>query len=479
MPESLSSIRATLDAHDQGHLLAFLDELTGPGAERLLTQIAGIDFGELAHLMARAGDREVAPVRSGELEPAPFYPRPTDDARGWSDEDRHYRSVGEEVIRAGRVAAFAVAGGQATRLGWSGPKGTFPATAVSGRPLLGIFAEQVLANQDRYRVTIPFYIMTSPLNDEATRAFFHDNNYFGLNRRNILMIPQRLLPSIDAETSKILLADKGTVAMHPDGHGGAVNALAASGALDDMAARGIDHISYFQVDNPLVNVIDPLFVGLHTAAPDSSSQMSSKVVPKTDPDERVGVLCRRGGRTVIIEYSDLPPELAAERDETGTLRFDAGSIAVHLISVSFLKKLAGGEGPFTLPVNRARKAVPHVDTRTGRRVVPQTPNAIKLEWFIFDALPLADAALVYQTSRLEEFAPIKNASGADSPATSHQLQSDRNGRWLETHGVAIPRDHEGHVAAKIEISPLTALSCDDLAGVQLPAAIEAGEEVVL
>lgn len=479
MPESLSLIRATLDAHGQGHLLAFLDELTGPGAERLLRQIAGIDFDELARLKEHAGGGPVAGVCSSELEPAPFYPRPADDTRCWSDEDRHYQSVGKEVIRAGRVAAFAVAGGQATRLGWSGPKGTFPATAVTGRPLLGIFAEQILANQNRYRVTIPFYIMTSPLNDGATKAFFQDNNCFGLNRRNILMIPQGLLPSIDAETSKILLADKGTVAMHPDGHGGAVNALAASGALEDMARRGIDHISYFQVDNPLVNIIDPLFVGLHTAAPDSSSQMSSKMVPKTDPDERVGVLCRRGGRTVVIEYSDLPPELAAERDETGTLRFGAGSIAIHLISVSFIKKLAAGEGSLALPVNQARKAVPHIDTRTGRRVEPQTPNAIKLERFIFDALPLADASLIYQTSRLEEFAPIKNASGADSPATSHQLQSDRNGRWLETHGVAIPRDHEGHVTAKIEISPLTALTCDDLAGVQLPAAIEAGQEVVL
>jgi UDP-N-acetylglucosamine/UDP-N-acetylgalactosamine diphosphorylase len=372
-----------------------------------------------------------------------------------------------------------VAGGQGTRLGWSGPKGTFPATAVTGKPLFGVLAEQVRAHGNRYGVTIPLYIMTSPLNDAATRGFLQDNNCFGLNRRNIFMFPQGLLPSLDARTGRLLLADKGAVAMNPDGHGGSIAALAASGALEDMNARGIEHISYVQVDNPLVKVLDPLFLGLHAAAPDSSAEISSKVVLKTDPLERVGVLCRTGGKTVVVEYTHLPQRLATERDAAGGLRFNAGSIAVHILGVEFARRLTAGAEGLSLPLHPAQKSVEHVDCETGRLVVPEAPNAVKLETFVFDALPLAGSSIVYEAGRTEEFAPIKNARGEDSPQTSHQLQSDRAGTWLEAHGVAIPRDDTGHVAARIELSPLTALEPQDLARARLPASIEPGASVVL
>jgi UDP-N-acetylglucosamine/UDP-N-acetylgalactosamine diphosphorylase len=475
MPDRLATIRRTLEAHGQGHLLAFHDELSPPRRDALLDQLEGIDFegvdGWIDTFVRGEPDFALPP----NLEPAPFYPHDPGDVY----DAAAYRRRGQDLIRAGKVAVFCVAGGQGTRLGWSGPKGTYPATPVTGKPLFGVLAHQIRANRDRYGVTIPFYIMTSPLNDAATRAFFEDNNCFGLNRRNIFMFPQGLLPSLESGTGRLLLADKGTVAMNPDGHGGSISALAASGAIEDMVARGIEHISYVQVDNPLVKVLDPVFLALHAAAPDSSAEVSSKMVLKTDPLEKVGVLCRTGGRTIVVEYSHLPERLAGARDASGGLRFRAGSIAVHIMGTQFLRSLTAGEGGFTLPLHPARKIVEHIEPETGRVVVPEGPNAIKLETFVFDALPLAKSSIVFETHRTEEFAPIKNARDVDSPQSSHQLQSDRAGTWLEAHGVEIPRDDAGHVAARIELSPLTALEPQDLARVRLPASIKPGASVVL
>jgi len=460
-----------LETHGQGHLLAFYDELSPEGKARLLDQIQGIDFDALDRLIDRYVRNPVEPPRFDGLEPAPAYPQEPRDA------DR-YRSAGRDLIRAGKVAAFCVAGGQASRLGWNGPKGTFPATVVTGKPLFRVLTEQVTATRDRYGTVIPFYIMTSPLNDAATRAFMQDNNCFGLRRHNLLIFPQGMLPSIEVPTGRLLLADKGTIAMNPDGHGGSLRALAASGAIDDMRARGIEYISYTGVDNPLVKVLDPLFLGLHAEAPDSSAEISSKMVAKTSPDEQVGVFCRRDGKTMICEYMHLPTELAAQRDADGRLRFGAGSIAVHIISVKLVEDLTRG-GSFALPLHAALKKVAHIDPETGERVEPAEPNAIKLESFVFDALPQARSSIVLETSRIEEFAPIKNDSGDDSPETSNQLQSDRAGAWLESFGVRIPRTDDGHVAARIELSPLTALDREDLANVKLPDQIKPGESVVL
>jgi UDP-N-acetylglucosamine/UDP-N-acetylgalactosamine diphosphorylase len=474
MAGRLATIRATLQAYGQSHLLAWYERLTPARKEALLDQLEGIDLERLRRLFEASEPPADASVLA-DLEPAPWYPRGLRAQR----ELERYRETGRQLVRRGKVAVFAVAGGQGTRLSWSGPKGSFPATVVLGKPVFRVLAEQILANQDRFGVSIPFYLMTSPLNDGQTRSFFQDNNWFGLNRRNVFMFPQRMLPSIDAATGTLLLADEGTVAMNPDGHGGSIRAMAENGALEDMERRGIEHISYVQVDNPLVHAVDPVFLGLHASAPDSSGEMSSKMVLKTDPSEKVGVLCRRGGRTVVIEYSDLPPALASARDGSGRLRFCAGSIAVHIIGVRFLQKLTGGDGEFALPVHRALRKVAHLDPTTGRRVEPAEPNAWKLETFVFDALPLARSSIVYETPRLEEFAPIKNATGVDSPATSHQLQSDRAGAWLERVGVSVPRDAQGHVAARIEIGPLTALEPQDLARARLPREIRPGDSIVL
>lgn len=422
-------------------------------------------------------------VPSG-LEPAPYYqcapcaPCPPRPESAESATDDAARGRGVELLRAGKVAAFTVAGGQGTRLGWNGPKGTFPATPVTGKPLFRVFAEQILAAQKKYGARIHWYIMTSPLNDAATRSFLLDNNCFGLDRGDIIMFPQGVMPSFDAD-GRLLLAGPDTLALNPDGHGGSLRALAASGAIAQMQADGVEHISYFQVDNPLVHVLDPRFIGLHVGAPDSSAEMSSKMVAKAYPAEKVGVFCRANGKVQVVEYSDLPQDLAEARNADGTLRFNAGSVALHMIGVEFVARLTEDPHAFALPFHRADKKVPHYDLERSVMVEPDTPNGIKLETFVFDALTLAESSIVVETPREDEFAPIKNAHGSDSPATSHALQIDRAARWLEANGVTVPRTDDGTVDARIEISPLTALEPEDLQHAKLPASIERGAQVVL
>ena len=482
MNTRLTTIRKRLAVHHQEHVLAFYDQLNPQQQEGLLDQIELIDFAALDRLIDEYVKRKPHIEIPRDLKPAPYYPLDSSDPAHRYDPGR-FRSAGEELIRAGKVAAFTVAGGQGTRLGWDGPKGTYPATVVTGKPLFRVFAEQILATQRRYCEgggAIPWYIMTSPINDADTRAFFADNNYFGLSRRNVFMFPQGVLPSIEATTGKLMLSQKHEIAMNPNGHGGSGKALRDSGALEDMVARGVEHISYFQVDNPLVRCIDPLFVGLHAVAPDSSGEISSKMVAKAYAGEKVGVFCSAsGGKTMVIEYSDLPEGLMRRTDERGRLRFNAGNIAIHMIGVKFVQKLTADARHFALPFHRAEKKVPYIDVKTGNRVDPEQPNAVKLEAFIFDAVPLADSSIILESSRVEEFAPIKNASGVDSPASSHQIQSDRNGGWLERAGVQIPRDGDGHVHAKIEINPLTALEAADLERAALPRLISAQQEIVI
>lgn len=479
----LDRVRDTLAAHGQSHLLAFFDRLNETQRKRLLSQIASIDFAALDGLINRYVRQRERFELPGDLQPASYYPYDAKDAKRPYDAAK-FRAMGEDLIRKGRVAAFTVAGGQGTRLGWNGPKGTYPATVITGKPLFRVFAEQILATQKRYGVRIPWYIMTSDLNDADTRRFFADNNHFGLPdpRQNVFIFPQGLLPSIDAATGQVLLAGQGEIAMNPDGHGGSIKALRESGAIDHMRSRGIEHISYFQVDNPSVRAIDPLFVGLHAAAPDSSGEMSSKMVAKANAEEKVGVFCQSKGKTVVIEYSDLPVELAKQRNVDGSLRFNGGSIAIHMISVAFVEALTADAQKFALPYHRADKKVPFVDVKTGGIVQPTSNNGVKLEAFVFDAIPLAKSSIVYETSRLEEFAPIKNAEGVDSVVTSHQLQSQRAAGWLEAAGVQVPRDAKGQVEARIEISPLTAMCAADLremtAGA-LPVKIGRGAEIVL
>jgi UDP-N-acetylglucosamine/UDP-N-acetylgalactosamine diphosphorylase len=481
-----AQVRQRLEQVGQEHLLTFYNALSSHDQDALLRQIDAMDLESLPALVERYVRHKPALELSGELEPAPYYPcDPDSSARRW---DRAAaRAAGEELIRAGKVAAFTVAGGQGSRLGFEGPKGCYPAGAVTGKPLFQLFAENLLGARERYGRPVPWYIMTSPLNHASTAAFFEAHRFFGLDPADVMFFPQGVLPSFDMATGRVLLAAKNEVATNPDGHGGAIRALHVSGALADMRRRGIEHISYFQVDNPIVRVLDPVFLGLHVnrggGGLESSGEMSSKMVRKSGPQEKVGVFCRVNGKVRVIEYSDLPARLQEQRLEDGSLRFVAGSIAIHALSVEFVERLAaaGSDGAFTLPYHRAEKKVPHVDLATGEVVSPPSPNAVKLERFVFDALPLCRASIVYETDRTEEFAPIKNATGADSVESSREIQTERAARWLEAAGVRVPRRADGRPDCVLEISPRTATCAEELRAAKdrLPAAIEPGARVAL
>ncbi len=463
---TFAQVTQRLDRIGQPHLLKFYGDLNAHAQDALLQQIDALELEAIPALVDGYVRQKPTFALPSEVRPARYYPY--DQAAkslGW---DKHAAGrAGEDLIRRGKVAAFTVAGGQGSRLGFEGPKGCYPAGAVTGKPLFQMFAEQLLGTQDRYGVAAPWYIMTSPLNHDATIAFFEEHSYFGLNARNVLFFPQGVLPSFDIATGKILLAAKGEVATNPDGHGGSVTALQRSGAIADMQKRGIEQISYFQVDNPIVRCIDPVFLGLHVNAGggglESSGEMSSKMIKKTGPEEKVGVFCEVDGKVVVIEYSDLPPEYQSQLLEDGSLRFIAGSVAIHIMSVEFVHRLATDDA-FALPYHRAEKKIAAADMQSGEVVTPKSNNGVKLERFVFDALALCRSSILYETDRIEEFAPIKNASGVDSPNSSRMIQTMRAARWLESVGVKVPRKAEGgELDCVLEISGRTATSAEELA----------------
>ena len=451
-----ATIEQTLRRHGQSHLLRFRDELTGPQQAALLEQLAGIDFDLLDRLIDRYVTKAPpAPISEDIVPPRIFPARPADETQ--ASEYRRARRRGADLLAQGKVAAFVVAGGQGTRLGYEGPKGCFQATPVAHKPLFQVFAEQIQAAAARAGRPIPWYVMTSPVNHVPTRAFFRRNNYFALNSDDVMFFPQDTMPAIGFD-GRLMLESKGVLAVSPNGHGGSLPALRDSGALDDMSARGVELISYSQVDNPLVRCVDPLFLGLHDL---HGAEMSAKALLKRGPMEKLGNFCLVDGNVTVIEYSDMPQELARATAEDGRLRFSAGSIAIHVLSRSFVERLTEG-GQCRLPYHRADKPRAFINEH-GRLVTPQKPNTVKLEMFVFDAMPLARETVILETLRGEEFSPIKNAEGEDSPTTSLRDQVRRAAAWLEAAGVTVPRDADGQVAAAIEISPLFADSAEQLA----------------
>jgi UDP-N-acetylglucosamine/UDP-N-acetylgalactosamine diphosphorylase len=439
----------------QGHVFSFFNELPAAAQQALLAEAAEIDLDELARLTRTLlAKNPVASASFGDLIPAPYVPLPEQggDAAAWAQA----KAAGEAALRAGRVAAFTVAGGQGTRLGWDGPKGTFPVTPVKRKPLFQVFAEKLRAAGASYGRPLHWFIMTSHANHEATGAFFAEHKFFGLDPTRVHFFRQGRMPAVDF-TGKILLEAPGRIAMSPDGHGGSLRALDRSGVLDLLKSEGIDTISYFQVDNPLVRCIDPAFLGWHLG---QGSEMSSKMVPKAYPEEKLGHFCVQQGRLVVIEYSDLP--LARQREidpATGRLRFPAGSIAIHVLDREFVRRMARSagsgqaEGETRLAFHRADKKISVIDA-AGNPVQPAAPNGVKFELFVFDALPFAKNPIVIETRRVDDFSPVKNAAGADSPQTCRDDQLRQFARWLRAAGVAVEADAAGRPHPALEISPL-------------------------
>jgi len=450
----LENAKILLQQHNQGHLLAFWRQLKPSQRQNLLAQIENLDFSEIDDWVAGYIKGTAPAVVPADFAPAPSY----SSVPSGRDQERKYAAAGElgrDLISAGKVAALVVAGGQGTRLGFDGPKGNFPISPIKNKTLFRIFAETIAAVSQKYNAACPWYIMTSSLNHADTVQIFRSNHYYGLNEKDIFIFQQGTLPNF-AFDGKILLADKANIACSPDGHGGSLKALYKSGALDDMKKRGVEFISYWQVDNPLVNIFDPLFIGLHVL---DHAEMSSKAVIKTGPKEKVGNFCLVDGKVTVIEYSDLPDELAQKRNPDGSLLLQLGSIGIHIINHTFVERL--NAQAFSLPLHKAFKKIPHIDL-DGKPVEAAQPDGIKLESFVFDALPFASKSIILQTLRSQEFAPTKKAAGVDSIETTKQMMVARAADWLESAGLTVPRKNDGTLDCLIEIAPSFALEKDDI-----------------
>jgi UDP-N-acetylglucosamine/UDP-N-acetylgalactosamine diphosphorylase len=459
---SREELIAVLKPHRQEHLLRFWNDLSGAARRRLADQIRAIDFELIAELVQQTSGSQDWAAISRRAEP----PRAMRlyDRRGGGQFDRTESVArGTAALAAGKVGVLLVAGGQGSRLGFDQPKGLFPIGPVSGASLLQIHFEKALALGRRHGVKVPVYVMTSPVTHDEQVAYLREHNWFGLPAEDVKLFCQGTMPAVNAMTGRLLLADKGELFLSPDGHGGTVAALAASGMIDDMRDRGIEHLFYLQVDNPLVPIGDPEFIGYHLLA---ESDLTSMAVAKQSPQDRVGNFATVDGRMLVIEYSDFPNDVAAKRNASGELVFWAGSIAVHMFRVAFLQRaLALNEA---LPFHVARKKVPHVDNE-GRLVEPQEPNALKFERFIFDLLPQARNPLVVEYEEEEVFAPLKNAPGAerDTPEYVQRFMVAQHRGWLEAAGTRVPP------AVPVEISPLWALDAEGVAArTDRPASIQ-------
>jgi len=441
-----SDLRRALSEAGQAHAWERLVSLEPAARARLERELARLDLAlvqRLARLMRK--DAAAAP-RS--FEPPELFPL----RRGAAEEARARaaRAAGDELLARGRVGYVLVAGGQASRLGFEAPKGAFPIGPVSARPLFAFHAQRLRAAARRHGARTPWYVMTSPANDAATRAFFAQHDFFGLERADVFFFAQDMLPALD-EDGRILFSARDALFLAPNGHGGCLLGLASSGALDDMRRRGLTQLSYFQVDNPLARPADALFLGLHELA---GAGMSSKVVEKRDAGEKVGVLGRVDGALGCIEYSDLPHELREAREPGGALRFRAGNIAAHALTVEFVAEVT--RGGLELPWHLARKKmkVVEADGRTVER------TGVKFETFVFDALARSLASVVLEVERSQEFSPVKNQSGEDSPQSCRADLCRLFERWVRAAGLPLPPPDALGIHP-IEVDPLCAETQDE------------------
>lgn len=444
----------------QEHLLQFLNDLDADQANQLKSQVDAIDFVQLARLVDAKEAKVDWAALARRAESPPAVQLGADHPKFSAHEAI---AAGEQALREGRVGMILVAGGQGTRLGFDKPKGMFPVGPISNRTLFQMHVDRLMAVMKRFDVSIPMYIMTSPATDEATRQFFSDNDQFGLRDDQLQIFCQGTMPAVDAQTGKVLLASKDQIALSPDGHGGLVAALHNGGCLADADSRGIEYFFYAQVDNPLAQLCDPELIGYHMLA---KSQMTTQVVKKRFAKEKVGNVVQVDGKVQIIEYSDLPDQIAELTNADGSLKFWAGNIAVHVFDRTFLESVVGdAEG---LPFHRANKKVSFINT-DGELVEPAEPNAIKFERFVFDLLPIAKSAIVVEGDPAKVFAPVKNADGGevDTPAHTKEALLALHQSWLIDAGAQLDD------GVRVEIHPDWALDAAEVA-----QKLEAGQRFV-
>lgn len=433
----IQNIKDNLIHADQGHVLRYYDKLSSKQREDLLSQISSMDISLVNELIAMGiTDKKPHP----RLEPPQVIS---------IQDERHQQAKekGEQALRDGRIACFVVAGGQSTRLGYNLPKGTFEVGPVTNKSLFQYHAEKIAAISRKYNTNIPWYIMTSMENNKQTRDFFQRHDFFHLQEGDVIFFEQGMLPAVDFN-GRLIMDSPDHISMSPNGHGGSLLALKESRALDDMKRRGIEEIFYFQVDNALVKIADPVFIGYHLL---ERAEMSTKVVSKVCPDEMVGVLGYIDGKLGVIEYTELNDEERYAVNADGSLRFKAGNTAIHMLNVEFVHRLV--RDGFHLPYHGARKKIPYLDEH-GILREPHKPNGIKFETFIFDALRYAKHSVVMEVNRKEEFSPLKNMSGQDSPETVRNDLITLYSTWCKSVGIEINN-------CPVEVSPLFAMDSEE------------------
>lgn len=399
-----------LKTNNQTNILNVLNKLDDNKKEKLIKQILNLDFEQLNRLYKET--KETPEILDKKIEHIQYV-----DKYKLSSEDRElYTKLGEEIIKNGEYAVVTMAGGQGTRLGHNGPKGTFKLD-VSKEPkyLFQILAENLQRNNQKYNVILPWYIMTSTENNKETESFFEEHNYFGYPKESIKFFIQGNLPLLFTNGQLVLDKDY-SIKEAADGNGCIYKAMGESGVLEDMRSKGIKWIFIGAVDNALLNMVDPILVGLTIS---EKHQAASKSIPKNSPKERVGVFCKANGVPSVIEYSELPEDMAVQTDEDGELLYGEAHIMCNLFSIEALEKIA----KINLPYHVANKKTNYMD-ENGEFVEATEPNAYKFEAFIFDAFNFFDEISILRGKREEDFAPVKNAKGIDSPDTAKELYNN-------------------------------------------------------
>ena len=396
-----------LKEYNQTHIINLLNKLEGSKKQELIEQINRIDFHQIMELYDNT--KKEIEIKEKKIEAIPYI----DKAKLSEKEKNEFDNLGESIIKNGEYAVVTMAGGQGTRLGHTGPKGTFKLDVYGkGKYLFEILAENLKEANKRYNTIIPWYIMTSKENNKETVEFLEKHNYFGYDRSKVTIFIQSELPLVDTE-GKLLISKDLKIKEASDGNGGTYSSLRASGCLADMKEKGIKWIFIGGVDNVLLKMVDTTLLGMTVK---QGYQIASKSVVKANPHEKVGVFCKINDKPKIIEYAELPTKMAEEVDKNGELRYGESNIMCHLYTIDAIEKISKE----TLMYHSAFKKNSYTDEK-GKEITPDQPNSYKFESFIFDAFELFDEMGLLRVKREEEFAPVKNKEGADSPKTAKEL----------------------------------------------------------
>ena len=412
MQEKYEAALNCLKKYGQEHLLNNYNNLSEENKMKLLDQILTIDFAQINDLY-ESTKKEIS-FANDKIEPINYVDKST-----LSDEElKKYDNLGAEVIRQGKYAVVTMAGGQGTRLGHSGPKGTFKLGLENDKSIFEILIDSLKENNEKYGVIIPWYIMTSRENNEQTENFFKENNYFGYEPTAITFFKQGELPMC-SEEGKLLIDETGLIKEAADGHGGIFESMRRNGIIFDMENKGVEWAFIGPVDNVLVKMVDSTLLGVCL---DKNVLAGGKSVVKANSKEKVGVFCKRNGNPGVVEYTEITDDLAEAINENGELVFGESHINCNLFNVKAISDVSNKK----LPYHSAHKKAKYID-ENGNLVTPEKPNAYKFESFIFDAFDMLDDMAILRVKREEEFAPVKNAEGNDSPETARKLYKDYYG----------------------------------------------------